>query len=166
MKRVFAILMVLAILMPMSAVLSANAAQVPAKPFYMVNWQVEKTNYDYVYVMPMLRCNVNAIRESTTSLHVYDFLGDSNTTMEQLAKNLKKTFDAFPEGSRYINFPMVVEVLAEDKIYMDKGTALVKKWIDEFFKEYKAIGGKLDGLVCDVEYIDGYAYYIARAAKM
>ena len=166
MKRAFAILMVLALLIPMGVVSSVNGAQVPAKPFYMVNWQAEKTNYDYVYEMPMLRSNVNTITDKTTSLHIFDFVGDRNATMEQLAQNLKKTFDTYPEGARYINFPMMVEVLAEDKVYMDKGTDLVKKWIDEFFKEYKAIGGKLDGLVCDVEYIDGYAYYIARAAKM
>ena len=91
MKRAFAILMVLALLIPMGVVSSVNGAQVPAKPFYMVNWQAEKTNYDYVYEMPMLRSNVNTITDKTTSLHIFDFVGDRNATMEQLAQNLKKT---------------------------------------------------------------------------
>jgi len=164
MKRAFAILLVLALLIPMGAVTSVNGSQVDVKPFYVVNWQAERTDYEYVYTMPFFYCNISEITENTTSLHIYNFYGDSNATIAQLANDLKNTFDARPEGTRYINFPMMIEALAEDKVYLEKGTALVRDWIDEFFKEYKEIGGKLDGLNVDVEYIGGHAWYVRTAA--
>ena len=48
---------------------------------------------------------------------------------------------------------------------MEKGIQIMKEWWEEFIYHYKSIGGKIDGVVADVEYFDGFSYYVNRDAK-
>jgi hypothetical protein len=48
---------------------------------------------------------------------------------------------------------------------MEKGAEVMNKWFTEFIAEYAAIGGKLDGLVTDLEYFELSEYYINQQAQ-
>ncbi|MBE7002654.1 MAG: hypothetical protein E7421_08240, partial [Ruminococcaceae bacterium] len=164
MKKLFAMLLALALLVPAGAVMPVSAASVEVEPFYFVNWNDDLTDFENVLKMADFNCS--KIDESTTIAPINaTFDGRPASTIQKLAKGLKELFDEYPDGARYINFPLNIEALAEEKVYLDKGTAIFRAWMEEFFKEYKAIGGKLDGLVIDVEYHDGHAYYVGVAAR-
>jgi len=164
MKKLFAMLLALALLIPMGAVMPVSAASVEVEPFYFVNWDDDIIDFDNIYKMPKFNCST--INENTTSAPMNcTFDGRPANTITSLAKGLKAQFDEYPEGTRYINFALFIEALAEKCVYLDKGTDLFNKWIDEFFAEYKRIGGKIDGLVVDVEYNYCHAHYVNLAAN-
>ena len=48
----------------------------------------------------------------------------------------------------------------EDTIYFEEGVEKLKSVFSEFIKAYAELGGKLDGIVLDVEYIDTYNWYL------
>ena len=54
--------------------------------------------------------------------------------------------------------------LSEDVIFMEKGVVVMKKWFDEFISYYYSIGGKLDGIMTDIEYIQGESYCLGKTA--
>ena len=165
MKKVFALFLVLALLIPMG--LTANAAKADVKPFYMVNWDEEGNasghEYSYVYPMAYMWSSINYSTEEDA--YVY-FRWQGGTTPEKVAENLKKIFDTFPEGSRYINWSSLATFLhhyAED-VFVDKGVPIMKKWLKEMLTEYKRIGGKLDGITIDIEFTDIWSNYISSKA--
>ncbi|MBR4016832.1 MAG: hypothetical protein IKK11_03360, partial [Oscillospiraceae bacterium] len=84
--------------------------------------------------------------------------------IQELAEELKAEFDARPEGTRYFFYQAPGEAiwkwLTKDYVYFDQATQAVGKWLDEFLKEYKRIGGKLDGIFTDVEYWHGTAWHL------
>ena len=43
---------------------------------------------------------------------------------------------------------------------MDAGVALFSEWFDRFLKEYKSIGGPLEGIMIDLEYENGKNWFI------
>jgi len=159
MKKVLSVLLVLALLIPMCAVLPISGAGVEVEPFYFVNWQDDFIDFENIYKMPKFNCGT--ITDATTSAPItFSVEYRTKNTIPDIASALKEVFDEYPEGARYINFPLNIHVLAEDRVYLDKGTDLFSAWIDEFFADYKRIGGEIDGLAVDVEYHDGGAYYI------
>ena len=166
-KKVFALFLVLALLIPMG--LTVNAAKADVKPFYMVNWDEEgnASGHEYNNVFPMAYFWSTLSYSTEEDAYVY-FRWKGGTNPETIAENLKETFDAFPEGARYINYSTLATFLhayAED-IFVDKGVAITKKWLKEMLTEYHRIGGKLDGITIDIEFTDIWANYISsKAAK-
>lgn len=167
MKRLLAFILILALLIPMG--ITANAAKEDIKPFYMVNWDQggneEGNSYRNVY--PMVYLWSNSTRFTETDAYVYcPWL--KGTTPTTIADNVKKMFDTYPEGARYINFSSLATSLhayAED-IFVDKGVPFMTKWVEEFASYYKSIGGELDGFTIDIEFTDIWASYIeSKAAK-
>ncbi len=157
MKKLFAILLVLAMLIPMGTVVQA-AETTETKPFYHVNWSYFDSELDNVYGMPYFWAY--GLQPGDT---VGKMAWNNETNITKLAENLKEEFDARPEGSRYINFCLpstAFHDLAEDVVFVEKAIPVVQDWLDEFLTEYKSIGGKLDGLVVDVEFEDLYSVYI------
>ena len=158
MKRLFAIIMVIALLLPMGMV--SHAAEAEVKPFYLAQWMDFDGDYSNVYWMAYLWTDSEGLNDPLTC-NVWNWNGVRD--IPSIAQTAKEKFDAFPDGARYINFCMVQTVfhaLVEDAIFVDKAIPLVQQWLEEFCKEYKSIGGKIDGLICDLELIDMYAYYI------
>ncbi len=159
MKRVIAILLALtciAVLLP--AGVQVNAETVDQKPFYLLNWMpVSEDVSDYV-----LECAYfSGYYPDGSDEPVISF--EDFTKIEDQAAALKEMFDARPEGTRhvYLNHPFkAIYELVEDYIYFNKATAEIKEWVEAFFAEYSRIGGKLDGIYVDVEYVYGNAYYI------
>ncbi len=157
MKKLFAILLVLAMLVPMATVVQA-AETAETKPFYLVNWSDFDSELTNVYPMPYFWAY--GLQPGDTEARI---AWNNETSITKLAKNLKARFDAQPEGTRYINFCLpstAFHDLVEDIFYMEKAIPVVQDWLHTFLTEYKSIGGKLDGLVVDVEYLNIYATYI------
>jgi len=164
MKRLFAALMILAMLMSMGITTAAEPAEIEKKPFTLVNWTVGTKEYTNVYYMPFFWSSGAKYRESLRNGEVmvcWREVGNVDTIPE-LAVKLKELFDTFPKGSRYINFSTLVATFQEcnDICFFERIPPMISKWLDEFFTEYKRIGGQLDGMAVDIEYLDIYCHYI------
>ncbi len=159
MKRLCAMLLTLVMLFALlPAGMQAEAEQATEKPFYMVNWDGYETQYPNVYDLPYFWAYPMQPGETEGMI-----AWNNETDIPTIAKNLKKKFDAQPEGTRYINYCLAAESVwsqAEHVIYHDKAVRTMEKWLDAFLAEYKRIGGLLDGVVIDVEYIDSHPYYL------
>ena len=163
MKKIFAFMLVLAMLLPMGLVPVANAeGEVTAKPFYTLNWNdIDNSVYPYLDGLVWARFNTSGDKATikldglSNVLLVYNENGlDENAAM-QIAQKLKTIMDARPEGMRYLHlfYPRKVYALkVEAEIYMDYGVNQLKALTEAVLKAYKEVGGKLDGLVLDVEY--------------
>jgi hypothetical protein len=49
---------------------------------------------------------------------------------------------------------------AEDVLFMEKGVEIIRTWLEEFLTEFKALGGKIDGILLDLEYFDAEYWYL------
>lgn len=156
MKKILAIVLILALLIPMGAVAQAEEADV--KPFYMIQWSGFESDLTYNWAMPYFWANsgnMDTPLESIAWNNEYD--------ISKIAQNLKELFDTYPDGTRYINYNLVgtaFDVLAEDVVFVDKGVEVSQQWLSAFLQEYHAIGGKLDGLSMGIAFEDLYAVYI------
>ena len=156
MKKLLAICLILAMLIPMGIVAQAEEAE--KKPFYMTTWSQFESDLDYVYYMPFFWTNDANIEENTMPVVSWG-VGD----IPALAAKVKDEFDNRPAGSRHINLSMANSTfhkLGEDACIFDKAVPVIQMWLKAFLAEYHKIGGKLDGLVIDVECFNINGYYI------
>lgn len=160
MRKLLAILLVIAMVVPMGIV--SHADGVAKKGFYTVNWTKPEVDFDYVYYMPYTYIKESDVSPTSTEVDIIFTIYDT-TDVNEMAKRLKADFDARPEGTRYFNFMALQTVFFEsrsDIVDMEKGVALTKDWLTRFLTAYKNIGGKLDGIAVDLEYFRALAYYI------
>ena len=158
MKKLLVILLVVAMLIPMGLVANAEGTG-EKKGFYLVNWSTVDGDYSNVYKMPYFWSNASQIKAGDANVTCADLGGSS---IPVIAANVKAYFDKVPEGARFINFCMphdAVHQLAE-YCFAEKAAPLVSAWLEEFLKEYKSLGGRLDGLTVDIEYLYVYNNYI------
>ena len=158
MKKLLAFLLVLALLLPMG--IAAQADETAEKPFYLVQWGSTLEEQTNVYSMAYLWSNSGKLNNVLSS--VWYGAADSYE-IPNIAAALKEKFDTYPEGARYFMLCLIPDAFkdkAENIIFVDEGVALVQQWLDAFLAEYKRIGGKLDGIVVDIEFEDLYATYI------
>jgi len=171
MKKLFAILLIIAMLVPLG--ITAQAEGVEKKPFYLVNWGVltdadEDVAKDFTntFYMPYIWFNDGKLKKGET----YAFAsktGGSGTGVEGakiIAQHTKEWFDEnkVPEGARYINFTLPATAInnLNEYCFVGKTIPIVSEWLDAFCKEFKALGGKLDGVTVDVEFLGIYNNYI------
>ena len=158
MKKLLAILLVLTMLLPMGMIAQAEEADV--KPFYMAQWGKVQDGLTNVYEMPFFWVNKGKLDNVLTAV----WFGDADSySIPVIAAALKEKFDAYPDGARFINYCLAADALhakAKDVVFVEDGIALSHEWLRAFLAEYKRIGGKLDGLVVDIEFEDLYATYI------
>ena len=164
MKRAFALILasVLLLAAAMTCKIDVSAAEVEKKPFYFSNWDpVDPDEYPNIYTKAYIWA-VNQEGEIKVSY-------GGSTTIEGIAQAMKEEFDKMPDGSymRIMNVrPLQVRFMNEHpeaKVFFDEGAKNMAAWMDEFLKEYKRIGGKLDEIHSDFEYIYGYAQYLTNA---
>jgi len=160
MKKTLAVFLVLVMLLPMCLVVQAEEAA--TKPFYTVNWEKVDEEYSNVYYMPWFWSNANTVKKGQAHISW------GTSVIKDLALKTKEYFDKVPEGARYINFNLPHAAhhnLNEDACILEKTIPVVSGWLETFLAEYSKIGGKLDGLVVDVEYLNIYAYYIENTVS-
>ena len=162
MKRFFAIaltLVMLIALLPVNAIVSAET--VTKKAFYTLNASNPLEPEEYVYSRPQFRgTTLEPGKVPTVS-------GFGTTDLKTLAQKTKEDFDNRPEGTRFFMLKLMRDAiydLVEHNVYFDEAIEVTRAWVDAFCAEYKRIGGKLDGITLDVEYIYGGAWYIRRAS--
>lgn len=161
MKKLLAILLVLVMVLPMCVM--TNAAKVPegTQPYFCLNWDSDFTEeFDYVYDMPFFYTSSKKAEDYTISCY-------GSKDPEVIAERMKEDFDTRPAGSRYMKFlspGVLIKYESEEKIYMEPMVKFIGEWLEEFFSAYHKLGGKLDGVVLDVEYLDGNSYYLSMAA--
>ena len=171
MKRVLTFLLTLAMVLPMCLAVGAEeTADVEIKPFYMLNYDREvEDGFDFDNIYPKIffwsRDSEDYVTEESIKVSVP---GVGGSTPKEVAEKLKVVYDEFPERTRYLRFGAVgsaLRTLVEDQVFMEKGAKVMKEWFDEFIEHYYSIGGKLDGVISDIEYVDGSNYYIALEAQ-
>ena len=163
MKKALAILLILAMVLPMCFVVNAAETDVEIKPFYMSNSLDEFDN-----IIPKIHFwSDDTEKYVTEDGIIVSAIGLSAKTPKDIAAKLKPVFDKYPDGLRWIRFSSfraALLTLKEDEIFMEKGAKLIKEWVTEFVKEYSAIGGKLDGISVDFEYVDANTYELTKTA--
>jgi len=159
MKKFLAVLLIFALMLPLG--ISANAAEAETKPFYLVNWSDVGENEEYTNVYPMMYLWSNKSKFTKENVHIScPSLGGEDP--KTIAENIKQLFDTYPKGARYINFsPMGTALFLHQEVcFIDGLIPQVKTWMEEFMSHYASIGGKLDGLIVDIEFLDIWASYI------
>ena len=150
-------LVMLASLLP--AGMTVSAETIEKQGFYMVN-SSSTGGVPYVYTLPEIITSIKNLR----TMDILDAcIGYGSSFIDDIAAEMKDDFDSRPEGTRYFEFKVfrdALEALNESVVYWDKPVAATKKWLTEFLKEYKKIGGKLDGIIMDVEFEHVHGTYL------
>ena len=166
MKRFLAILLALTMVLPMCIFANAADEKVTVKPFVMSNSEILDADYDNYYgkIQFWSRADDNYQSEDDIIVSV----PGHGSEIKKIADNLKITFDEYPEGARYLRYTALRPAMVyhqEDTIFFEKGIEITRKWFEEFITYYKSIGGKIDGVVADVEIFDVFSTYLTTAAK-
>ena len=167
MKRVIAIFLCAMMIFPLCVFSNAAENDGAIKPFRISNSADLDTDFDNFYPKIHFWSRASDEYVSDDSITV-SAPGVGGKTATEIAENLKPVFDAYPDGMRYLRFTALRAAMVyhlEDTIFMEKGIQVMKDWFTEFIYHYKEIGGKFDGVVADVEYFEGFAYYVNRDAK-
>ena len=158
MKKITACLLVLALLVALFPASTTSAAKLGDKPFYFVNVSGGFGDLPNCYSMPMF---YTYPMDADSKEPRVSYGGTDN--IAEIAQKLKEDFNSRPAGTRYFQYCAMYTVLhakAETVVYYDVAKEMVKKWLESFLKEYSRIGGELDGIVIDLEYIESHAYYL------
>lgn len=156
MKRIIALtltLVLLAAFLPVGTV--THGAEAEKLGFYTVNFGGIEP-FSNVYALSFFWGKVNKDNECEVSVY-----GASD--IPTIAQKTKEDMNNRPDGARYFYFSAMTDVFkntVKDAIDMTEGVRLVKDWWVEFLTEYKRIGGKLDGVALDLEYLLGSSFYI------
>lgn len=155
MKRILAILLALVLLLSvMPSVGTVADAAVAADPFYALTWDpLDGEKFDNIDRAYMIQ--VKPMGEQLTLA--------GQTDPVKLAQTVKAEMDSRPDGMKYIRLFNTGEALDWDAslvIYADGGVKELKKIFSEFIKAYSDLGGKLDGVILDTEYIHMGSWYI------
>lgn len=159
MKRIATLMLTLVMLIMLLPVGAAEAETVTKKPFYTINSSALESEFEYVYALPNFWVNGSKLTGESLPISVSGY----GSTIPTIASSMKDDMNARPDGARYINFSTLAIAfnnLHEDVIFMDKAATLIAAWLDEFLAEYSSIGGKLDGIIVDLEYNEANYYYI------
>ena len=163
MKRIIAIILAAVLILALLPLgLLVKAESVTQKAFYTLNgtdlWNPEP------YVITRARFTSPTI----TPEYTYLVSAYGSKDIKTIAQKTKEDFDNRPEGTRYILLQLMTKAvhgLVEKNVYFDEAEKAIKGWMDEFLAEYNRIGGKLDGVTVDLEYIYCGAWYIHLGAR-
>ena len=165
MKKLIAMLLILAMVLPMCFTATAADPKVEIKPFNISTSLKEGFDNIWPKIHFWSRASEDYVTEDGIRVSVP---GVGGSTPKEVAENLKPIFDEYPDGMRYIRFTSfrsALLTLLEDSIYMDKGAKVIEDWFREFISHYHAIGGKIDGISVDIEYVEAGAYYLTNDSK-
>ena len=162
MKKVLAICLVLALLVPLCLTnLTVEAEKTAVKPFYGVTWAgVDRDRFPNLAGMPSTYIYWDANGEFYL---YYNGKYSNQHGMTAIAMAVKESMDSRPEGMRYMQFLRAASAFGyenEDLIWLENGTARTKAVVSEFMRVYKEIGGQLDGVIMDLEYQNVLTWWI------
>ena len=154
MKRLLATLLTLVILLSVvPSVGTVAKAASPDSPFYALTWDPASVDtFGNIAQAPVIQ--VKNIGGNIT-------LGGSEPAA--LAKSVKTKLDKLPDGMKYIrlfNTGVALELGAKYVIYVGEGIVQLRTQFEAFIEEFYKIGGELDGVILDTEYIHMGSWYI------
>ena len=169
MKKLFALLLCLTMLVPMCLVTGADNS-FTAEPFYMLNCSPVETQ-QFPYIDDYLNTRFSHLGDKVTISYggvslMYGSYTDEDVT--KLAQAMKKEMDSRPVGMRWWHAWGPSDALGlapKYEVYLDHGVDQMKDLITAILKKYKEIGGQLDGMVADTEYIGMGSWYIQTASN-
>ena len=164
MKKLFALLLALALVLPMALVQPAGAA-VEKEPFYALSW----TDFDetkYPYLDGLLTTNFTNIGE-----YAILSLGDAkiqfgsytDADVTKLANAMKERLEARPAGKRYWHLfgPLrILKLAPENVLFLEHGVEQMEDLTSALLKKMKEIDCPLDGVVIDTECFALGAWYL------
>ena len=167
MKKLFAIVLLVALLVPM--VPTAKAAEATAQPFYALGWS-DFDQEKYPYMDGLLTTTIKNIGDTVVFHYggkqvMYGSYTDDDITA--MAQVMKTEMDSRPEGMRYwtiFGIARFMRLTAENALFMDKSIVQLKDVYTAILKKYKELGGKLDGVVLDVEYEGLACWYLTTGS--
>ena len=129
MKKIFALFLILAMLLPMGLVPVVSAEEFTVKPFYTLNWNdIDNNTYPYLDGFVWTRFNTSGAN-ATMKLDglsgvvlTYNENGLDQDAVMKIAQKMKSFMDARPEGMRYWHmfYPRkVYDLKVENVIYLD-----------------------------------------------
>ena len=162
MKRFLAILLALAMVLPMFPALGHTAhaettAEADIAPFYGMGWS-DINRRKFSNLEGMVNVSVNTKDDGTLYLAF-----NGKTDLDAMAASLKSVLDEYPAGMRYVLLYGTARALrtgAEAVVYADAGMAQLKTQFTALIQKYAALGGKLDGVIMDTEYTAMGGWYI------
>ena len=168
MKKVLAVLLALAMMIPLCLIGTASAEEVKAQPFYTLGWS-DFDEKNYPYLDGLVTANFTNIGDKAKlgyggGVMQYGSYTDEDVT--KVATALKKTMDARPEGARYLHLfgpAKIMKLAPKNALFMDHGVTQLLDLTDALLKKYKELGGQLDGMVIDTEYVGMGCYYLVDA---
>ncbi len=138
----------------------SGGTQEGIKPFYAVAWDA----IDESLTPNINECVFLSLKIINGNVYINkDSLGDKATDLDAIAAYLKMEMACRPEGMRFLCIPGIDQVLSlapEAIVYLDAGVDKLKTQFTLLMQKYYALGGKLDGLVIDLEYTPPLAWYI------
>jgi len=175
MKKLFAVALILAMLIPLGAVSASADGDFAPSPFYGLGWS-DFSNATYPYLEGLVQSNFSTMGDRAVisyngakvihSKEGIDAISDADVT--SFAEKMKATMDARPEGLRYWHLwapSKVLKLKPENAVYLDHGVDQMKDLVTLILKKYKELGGLLDGLVIDTEYTGMSSGSINATAK-
>ena len=163
MKKALVLLLTLAMLIPMGLVPTASAATAtPDKPFYVMGWS-DFDQKSYPYIDGLYQINFGYVGDRITLSGITHSSDDFEDQCLALAQKIKTNMDARPAGARYLHTwaPAKAYRLApENALFFDHSVDQMVDIMDMLLKKYKEIGGQLDGIVVDLEYVGLSCYYL------
>ena len=170
MKKIFAVILALTMLLPLGLVPVANADEFTAEPFYCLSWS-DVNNSEYPYLEGLATSSFSnqggkAVLSYSGAKLVHGSFTAEDT--DNFAQAMKKTMDERPEGQRYWHLfgpSKIIKLNPENAIYLDWSIDQMKDLLSAVLKRYSEIGGLLDGLVVDTEYTGMTAGSIKTLAK-
>jgi len=154
MKKLLVTILTLAILLSVAPSLGTVAsAATPDAPFYAMTWDSAKLE-DFGNIAQAPVITIKNIGGNITL---------SGSDPAELAKSIKTKLDKLPEGMRYIrlfNTGAALELGIKYAIYVGEGITQLRTQFEQFIEAYYALGGQLDGVILDTEYIHMGSWYI------
>ena len=158
MKKILAFLLAVLLLIPMGMIATAEEST-GTRPFYALTWSGVGNDNQTMFGMVNLEFLESA---GDAYLHCY---GAKTSNVKKMAQYVKDIMDKRPAGTRYVQIlrnTRAYPIKAEAGIFLDHGNAIVKKYVTNFLKAYKEIGGQLDGIIMDTEYFTVQAWYLYK----
>lgn len=159
MKKLVAFCLAMALVLPflISVGPVAGAESYTEKPFYGVGWS-DINRIKFPNLEGMITIGVSV--DSKDELRI-GFNGKRDPM--EIAKSVKTLLDKMPEGMRYILLAGTANAMdwhVEDAIYLDAGTEKLKQLFTDFIEAFQSVGGQLDGLILDTEYVMMGNWYV------
>ena len=165
MKKLFSLLLALALLVPIAFVIPAQAEEITKEPFYALGWS-DFDEETYPHLDGLVTSNFSVADGKVKITYskkpvVYGEYTDEDVTA--FAQALKEKMESRPAGARYWHLwapGRALRLAPENVMFLDAGVDQMTDLVTAIIKKLSEIKCPLDGLVLDTEYIGLSSWYI------